>query len=745
MPPLRRSSMTARPWLGLWRGLFVALWPRRAAAPEAPALTQGAPWQRAASQRRGVLLVLVIAMALFAAGAQWQSMPDDAGALWWTYSALLVLLLTWLGVGFVTAAMGAWVLWRGDAHALHLPSAETPAPIARGARTAVVMPVCNEDIGTVFSGLRATCESLAATGALALFDFYILSDTSNPALRAAEQRAWAELREMMGDGPGAGRIYYRWRRRRVKRKAGNVADFCRRWGRNYRYMVVLDADSTMHGDTLVSLLRLMEANPRAGILQTLPQPCGHGTLHARAQQFAHRVTGRLFSLGMAYWQLGDSHYWGHNAIIRVEPFMQHCALAKLPGRGGLAGEILSHDFVEAALMSRAGYEVWLVPQLGGSWEQNPPHLLDELQRDRRWCQGNLQNLRLIAEPGWRPVHRALLGTAALSYVSAPLWFAFIALGLALTQPGASQAPSSFALWSITLLLLLLPRVCAVLAVLLLREQASYGGTLRLMGSALLELALSAMQAPLRMLAHSAFVLSALTGLKLEWRSPSRQADGVSWGEAWSRLAMPLLPALLLAVWALGRTGVRGVQAVLLLLPLLLAAPITVASARARFGARIERLGLLWNPDERHPPRTLARAGDTHAFAAQAPRSVLPGMLPGMLPATRPAVPSGWLMGRQRAALAAGVMVVATIGLLPGTGATPELPQWMRTHQDLFAMSTVPPAEPKTSFGEQALLTPVALRERPARRIDEAVRRRAREAVQRALAMDAEEATATESI
>ena len=322
------------------------------------------------------------------------------------------------------------------------------------------MPICNEEIAAVFAGLRATCESLAATGALRLFDIYVLSDTSEPTLQAAELRAWARLCTMLGEpADGSGRLHYRWRKRRVKRKAGNVADFCRRWGRAYRYMVVLDADSTMSGDTLVHLVRLMEQEPRAGIVQTLPQVAHANTLHARAQQFASRVTGRLYARGMAWWQLGDAHYWGHNAILRVEPFMHHCGLAKLPGRGGLAGEILSHDFVEAALMGRMGYEVWMVPELGGSWEQTPSNLLDELQRDRRWCQGNLQNLRLVAEPGWRGAHRAMFAVGALSYGVAPLWLLFMALGVgSASHVRGVSGTGNAALWLLTLALLLLPRV-----------------------------------------------------------------------------------------------------------------------------------------------------------------------------------------------------------------------------------------------------------------------------------------------
>ncbi|HSW27496.1 MAG TPA: glucans biosynthesis glucosyltransferase MdoH, partial [Burkholderiaceae bacterium] len=374
-PPLSRGAVTPAPWFGFWRGLLFALWPgQRWSGPGgvAPA------WHAVAQQRRRVLIALVVALAGAALALRVGASAGAHDALWWSITALMTLLFAWVGIGCATATMGVWALWRGDRFAPALASPN--GPVDPAARTALVMPICNEDIVEVFAGLRATCESLAATGAMKLFDVFVLSDTADPALRAAEQRAWARLRTMLGDSEGAqgSRLFYRWRKRRTKRKSGNVADFCRRWGRSYRYMVVLDADSTMSGDTLVELVRLMEQHPRAGIIQTLPQIARPGTLHARAQQFASRVSGRLFALGMAWWQLGDAHYWGHNAILRMQPFMRHCGLARLPGRGALAGEILSHDFVEAALMGRAGYEVWLAPQLDGSWEQSPSNLLDEL-------------------------------------------------------------------------------------------------------------------------------------------------------------------------------------------------------------------------------------------------------------------------------------------------------------------------------------------------------------------------------
>ena len=247
-----------------------------------------------------------------------------------------------------------------------------------------------------------------------------------------------------GDGDASAlRVHYRWRQLRTKRKAGNVADFCRRWGRGYRYFIVLDADSIMTGECLTSLVRLMEAHPDAGIIQTAPQAVGHDTFHARVQQFCARAYGPLFTAGMRFWQRGESNYWGHNAILRSEPFMRHCGLASIEGDGSLAGEILSHDFVEAALMRRAGWKVWVVDGLEGSFEQVPPNLLAELQRDRRWCQGNLQNSRLMFEPGLHVVHRTGLLTGALAYASSPLWLAFLALSSLLFAQHAGSEPTYF--------------------------------------------------------------------------------------------------------------------------------------------------------------------------------------------------------------------------------------------------------------------------------------------------------------
>ena len=622
-PPVNRGSMAPRPWRGFWNSIGTAVlasasqWlPPR--TPKVRPSDQPTPqaWEIAANRRRTVFVLLTLLSTALAASLYISAQPEDEHT--WLQMAQLVLfavLSAWVVTGFVTALMGFWVLLRGDRHTLTAASVRDHA-LNPDARTAIIMPICNEDVATVFAGLRATCESLIGTGHASQFDVFVLSDSYDPAIAAAERSAWEELRAALAEQPGHPpiEVYYRLRERRTHRKAGNVADFCRRWGKDYDHMVVLDADSVMSGSCLVSMVKLMDANPSAGIIQTATQAIGHATLHARAQQFGSRVTGRLFTLGMQFWQLGESHYWGHNAIIRVEPFMQHCALAPIKGTGGMSGGIMSHDFVEAALMRRAGYQVWLVSDLTGSYEQQPPDLLSELQRDRRWCQGNLQNSRLMAEPGIHRVHRTMFTIGAMSYLSAPLWLAFLTIGTALWAADSSAIPSwqavpeeLRALWMWTLTMLFMPRVLGLLAVFLKGEQKSFGGTAGLLGSSVVETVLALMQAPIRMLAHSLFVLVALTGLKLEWKSPPREANGVSWRDAAARLApMTVVIGLLgLGVAAINANALIWLAPVAL--PLLLAVPLTVATSHVDLGAWMRSRGVLLIPEESWSPAVLRRA------------------------------------------------------------------------------------------------------------------------------------------
>ena len=619
-PPVHRGSMPARPWRGFWNSIgttaLMRLTGRTKAARTAEQPQPLAAWQVSAKQRRAVFLALTVASSALATSL-FASVQPNYDSAWLEYGqlALFAMLSTWVVTGFLTAMMGFWVMLKGDEQSLSARSVDKHE-LNPDARTAIIMPICNEDVATVFAGLRATCESVAATGHSKQFDVFVLSDSYDADTAKAERAAWEDLRAALADSPNQPQVevYYRLRTRRTHRKAGNVADFCRRWGKDYRYMVVLDADSVMSGDCLTSMVKLMEANPTAGIIQTATQAIGHVTLHARAQQFASRVTGRLFTLGMQFWQLGESHYWGHNAIIRVEPFMKHCALAPIKGTGGMSGGIMSHDFVEAALMRRAGYNVWLCADLVGSYEQQPPDLLAELQRDRRWCQGNLQNARLMAEPGIHPVHRAMFVTGTMAYVSAPLWLAFLTLGTALWLSGSSLIsswsvlPAELAgLWVWTLCLLFLPRVLGIAAVLMRGEQRQYGGLWGLVKSSVLESGLAIVQAPVRMLAHSLFVLVALTGIKLDWKSPPREAAAVPWKVAVTQLA-PM--SVVVGALALGVAMIDPSALIWLMpvgLPLLLAIPLTVLTSQIALGTSLRDRGFLLIPEESRSPAVLRRA------------------------------------------------------------------------------------------------------------------------------------------
>lgn len=630
MPPIHRSSMAPEDWAGhpLWRPI------RRLFKGRSPQ-----PWARPGTEhpplmlRRVLLLVLVLLGAAIGTDYMIDIMPEHGHA--WAERGLLVLfaiLFAWVSAGFWTAVLGAWVLLRGHdgkaiTHALDGPAAH--AAIAAEARTAIIMPICNEDVATVFAGLRATCESLAATGQGAHFDFFVLSDTNDPDARAAEQVAWSQLVDALAASQQAGvvsRVFYRWRQHRTHRKAGNVSDFCRRFGADYRYMIVLDADSVMSGDCLVSMVRMMEARPDTGIIQTAPRAAGHQTTHARILQFCSRVYGPLFTTGLHYWQLGESHYWGHNAILRMQPFIEHCALAALPGKTSLSGGVMSHDFVEAALMRRAGWKVWIAYDLEGSYEQVPPNLLAELGRDRRWAHGNLQNSRLTFEPGLHPVHRTVFLTGVLAYLSSPFWLAFLMLSTVLFATHSNLVPTYFVepyqlfpiwptanfklmltLFGLTAVLLLAPKVISLFAIIVRGDAKRYGGAPKLLLSALLEFLHSVLLAPVRMLFHTQFVLAALTGLKLEWKSPPRNDDATGWGEALRRHALGTVLALTWIGVIMLTSAVFQWWLSPVLAGLLLAIPLSAWTSRAAPGRWLAQHGVFLIPEELAQPPVLAEA------------------------------------------------------------------------------------------------------------------------------------------
>jgi membrane glycosyltransferase len=580
-------------------------------------------WENTARLRRLLLLALLIATSVIASGHMADILPHRGTTrLELVIVIVFATLFAWISIGFWEAMAGLFTLARRfDRFSITLGIEGDLSLEGTDARTAILIPVANEEPNRVFAGIKATYQSLEDTGQLRHFDFFVLSDSSDPDRWVEEEMAWAETCHSLG---AFNRLFYRRRRVNLKRKSGNIADFCRRWGKNYRYMIVFDADSIMAGKTLVRMVQAMERHPKVGILQSAPLAVNRETLIARTQQFANHVYSPMFAAGLHFIQLGDSHFWGHNAIIRVEPFMQHCGLPELPGKPPRGGFIMSHDFVEAAFMRRGGWEVWLAYALGGSYEEVPPTLLEELKRDRRWCQGNLQHIRVAFAKGLLSAHRALFLHGAMSYGSSLLWFVFITLSTVEAIAEAFRTPVYFPQgrslfpdwpvwhpqWALTLLgttaiILFMPKLFSILLIMFKKAHVrKYGGRLNLLASLGLEVFLSALFAPVRMVFHSKFVFITLLGRQVGWGPQQRSDLGTGWLEAVRFHGTGTLLALIwaAALFFINRSFFWWNSPIFI--PLLLSIPLSVWSSRAVVGRSFRKLGLLLTPEELEQPKEL---------------------------------------------------------------------------------------------------------------------------------------------
>ena len=576
-------------------------------------------WVRAARRRHLALAALVLVPSAVASSYMASVLPQQGRtALELAIALVFGALFGWISIGFWTAIAGCWVRIRGDRFDISR-EAEGVGPLTPEARTAILMPICEEPVERVFAGLRALHRSLERAGSLEHFDFFVLSDSIQASTVVEEEVAWADwCREV----DGWGRIFYRRRKVRTAKKAGNVADFCRRWGRCYRYMVVFDADSVMSGEALARMVTLMERRPDVAVIQTVPRSFGRRSLFGRAQQFAGTLYTPIFAAGLHYWQLGDAPYWGHNAILRVAPFMEHCGLARLPGKPPLGGDILSHDFVEAALLARAGHTLWVAHDLHGSWEETPATLLEEMQRDRRWCQGNLQHLRLLFREGFFAAHRAVFLQGALSYVSALIWLLFLVLStteavmLARGRIDYFSDAGLFPQWPVfrpewvaglvvvTLVLLFAPKILSVVFALARGEARQYGGPVKLIASVVLESVLATLLAPIRMAFHSRFVLLNLLGREVPWISQRREDRETPW---WDALRHHGRDALVAGAWGSAVLWIAPSYFWWLtpvLVALVLSVPLSVLSSRVRLGELARRRGLFLTPEETAPAQEL---------------------------------------------------------------------------------------------------------------------------------------------
>jgi membrane glycosyltransferase len=520
----------------------------------------------------------------------------------------------WTVLGFWNALIGLWLL-----HARRNAMAEVAPYAAAGAGTtplsitcAVLMTVRNEDPARAILRLRTLKSSIDATRQGAVFGYFVLSDSNNADVAAAEERAIALWKATDEDRD---RIIYRRRNDNAGFKAGNVRDFCARWGSDYALMLPLDADSLMSGEEVVRLVRMMQAHPKIGILQSLVVGMPAQSAFARIFQFGMRHGMRCYTMGQAWWVGDCGPFWGHNALVRIAPFQRDCELPLLPGKPPLGGHVLSHDQLEAALMRRAGYEVRVLPEERGSWEENPPTMLEFARRDVRWCQGNMQYIKLLGLPGLHRMGRFQLAWAILMFIGIPAWTLMIALlPLAAWQArGATQFPASLAvgLYIAFFAMYLMPKFAGLIDVVLTRGGVKrYGGWSRFGAGAGIEMIFSFLQGAVSTIRTSIFMVGLLFGRSVVWGGQARDVRRLSWTEA----ARQLWPQTLFGGVVCAALIVVAQPLFWWSLPLtagyLLAIPFAVLTADPRVGRWLRMLGLCGIPEDFAPPAEIAAVGAT---------------------------------------------------------------------------------------------------------------------------------------
>lgn len=522
---------------------------------------------------------------------------------------LFALWLPWIVIGFWNAVIGFLLMrFSDDPAAAVVP----PAGLVRGyeritTSTAIAICIRNEPPARIARNLVPLLEDIQASGEGAHFHVYVLSDTSDATIAADEQRLFGEL-----TAAWAGRVALIYRLREVNTgfKAGNIRDFCERFGKNHDFMITLDADSVITADAALRMVRIMQVDPKLGILQALVVGLPSSSAFARMFQFGMRLGMRSFTLGSAWWQGDCGPYWGHNAIIRIAPFTEHCELPVLSGRGLLGGHILSHDQIEAVLMRRAGYDVRVLPEENLGWEENPPTLTEFVRRDVRWCQGNMQYWRLVGMRGIKAVSRFQIGFAILMYFGSPIWIAFIVMAtysMAFVERPAidMRADLGALLFVVLLVMSFAPKIATMLDVLLTPKlRQSFGGGWRFFANCMSEFIFTTLLVPVSALVHTVFLARLLMGQSITWGAQARDGHDVPFAYALRRF----WPQTLVGVIVIGTVWINAPHylpyALFAALGLALSIPFAVATASLAFGRLCARLGLWKLPEESEPPPML---------------------------------------------------------------------------------------------------------------------------------------------
>jgi membrane glycosyltransferase len=593
---------------------------RDAAQPRRFAQVPGLARRRAAL---AAFCILSTALAVFAVTAALGR--DGLEPLEVAHAGLILVLFGWMAFSFAASLGGLWLSGQADAWEREV----LQAPLSRlRTRTALLAPIYHEEVGPFFARLETMRAGLHALGLTPAFDIVVLSDSRRAEVVAEEQRGFTAFRR--GAGP---RAYYRHRLENTDRKAGNIADWVRRHGGAYDHMVVLDADSLMDGQTLWRLAAILEREPTLGLVQTAPTIIGRRTVFGRLEQFANTLYGPLAAWGVAWWSGADGNYWGHNAILRVEAFAQSSGLPHLKGRKPFGGHIMSHDFVEAAFLRRAGWGVRMIPDLnadtagGGSFEESPPTLIDHLIRDRRWCQGNLQHLGVVAARGLHPVSRLHLARGVLSYALSPLWIALVVTGALLSAPDAVDGdPGGYPLagavvLGVSLVFVLAPKLLSYAMMLRAGQAHRFGGAGRALASVGLETLASTLTAPVIMAVHTRALLAVTLGRDAGW-SAQQRAEGRLGGKTALAFHWPemLVGAALAALGPAMGAGLSPWLAVAA--ASLVAAPfLSWWTASPSRGLRMRDAGLLLTPGETSRRRAWSQPAGVNSFNPNMPETI----------------------------------------------------------------------------------------------------------------------------
>jgi len=497
----------------------------------------------------------------------------------------------WLGVCAGNAVTGFLILLLARHPARFvLPRPVDPDTGDIPASIALAVTIRNEDMDLVLPPLRRLLDGLDAAGLGDRFALCVLSDTQNPALAAAEERAVKEFRAADRD---PARVRYRRRACNEGFKAGNVMDFLDHHADGFAAAVMLDADSEMAAGAVLRLLRILHADPRLGIVQHLTVGLPAEAAFPRMFQFGMRV----WATGQAWWQGDEGPYWGHNAALRIAPFRAHARLAPLPdGR-----PILSHDQVEAAHLRAAGWGICVWADEAGSAEKNPPALPEFLHRDARWLAGNLQYVHLLRAPGFRPMGRWQLLQAILLFAGAPLYAAMLLLvAVAVALGETRQVPAGRVLalalaWPLTLYG---PKLLGYAQVLLSpTERVRYGGGARFAIGALSEIAFTLLLDAPATLSKSIALARVLRGAPLRWSPQNRDERGVGWREAFGQFWPHTLFGILVFAALLHGSCGAALWAAPFAGGLLVAIPFCVLTADPRVSRWLRARGVAAVPEE----------------------------------------------------------------------------------------------------------------------------------------------------